>query len=64
MNGLGLQLPSFTTALDPMGTISYQDGTVKIEGVPYQRYMQKQGTEVKGKSSQYRTKEPSPMYNK
>lgn len=40
LNGLGLQLPSFTTVLDPMSTISYQDGIVKIEGVPYQQYMQ------------------------
>lgn len=46
LNGLGLQLPSFTTALGSMGTISYQDGKVKIEGVPYKQYMQSDGNDT------------------
>ena len=43
LQGLGLQLPSDTTALGSIGTISYQDGKVKIEGVPYSQYMQSGG---------------------
>ena len=43
LQGLGLQLPSDTTALGSIGTISYQDGKVKIEGVPYSQYMQTSG---------------------
>ena len=40
MQGLGLQLPSDTTILGSVGTVTYQDGKVKIEGVPYKQYMQ------------------------
>ncbi|PWL46830.1 MAG: hypothetical protein DBY45_01795 [Clostridiales bacterium] len=40
MQGLGLQLPSDTTALGSIGSITYQDGKVKIVGVPYEQYIQ------------------------
>ena len=40
MQGLGLQLPSDANAFGSMGTISYQDGKVKIEGVSYDQFMQ------------------------
>ncbi|NLH01235.1 MAG: hypothetical protein GX488_04930 [Clostridiales bacterium] len=40
MQGLGLQLPSDATAFGSIGTISYPDGKVKIDGVPYEEYMQ------------------------
>lgn len=39
LQGLGLQLPSDITSLGSIGTVTYQDGNVKIEGVPYQQYM-------------------------
>ena len=40
MQGLGLQLPSDTTALGSIGSIAYPDGKVKIESIPYSQYMQ------------------------
>ena len=40
MQGLGLQLPSDATAFGSIGNISYPDGNVKIESVPYSQYMQ------------------------
>ena len=43
MQSVGLQLPSDANAFGSIGTISYQDGKVKIEGVPYSQYMQSGG---------------------
>ncbi|MFR1436701.1 MAG: hypothetical protein ACLSS9_16090, partial [Acutalibacteraceae bacterium] len=40
LQGLGLQLSSDTTAFGSIGSISYQDGIVKIESVPASQYMQ------------------------
>lgn len=40
LQGLGLQLPSDTTALGSIGSVSYQDGNVKIEGVPFKEIVQ------------------------
>lgn len=39
MHGLGLQLPSDTTASGSIGNITYLDGKVKIEGIPFEQYM-------------------------
>lgn len=39
MQGLGLQLPSDTTVLGSVGSITYQDGKVNIESVPYEQYI-------------------------
>ncbi len=40
MQSVGLQLPSDATAFGSIGNISYPDGNVKIESVPYSQYMQ------------------------
>lgn len=40
LQGLGLQLPSDTTAFGSVGSVSYQNGKVKIESVPFAQYMQ------------------------
>ena len=40
MQGLGLRLPSDTTALGSVGRITYPDGKVKIESMPFSQYMQ------------------------
>lgn len=40
LQGLGLQLPSDTTAIGSIGSISYSDGKVKIESTPASQYMQ------------------------
>ena len=40
LHGLRLQLPSDTTAFGSVRRISYQDGKVKIDSVPYLQYMQ------------------------
>ena len=39
MQSVGLKLPSDANAFGSIGPISYQDGKVKIEGVPYSQYM-------------------------
>ncbi|MBQ6698125.1 MAG: hypothetical protein IJN09_03705 [Oscillospiraceae bacterium] len=53
LQSVGLQLPSDTTTLGSIGTITYIDGKVNIKGVPYEQYMQ--GVENNaGKSSQKR----------
>ena len=63
LQSVGLQLPSDATKLGPIGTITYQDGKVKIVGVPYRQYMQK-GTTIlsaglkNGKKYGYSTAEP------
>lgn len=51
MQGLGLQLPSGTTTFGSIGTVSYQDGIVKIEGVPYHQYIQGSGKETAAQES-------------
>ena len=43
LQSVGLQLPSDTTIYGSIGTIAYQDGKVKIAGVPYEQYMQDGG---------------------
>jgi len=43
LQGLGLQLPSDTTALGSLGSVSYQNGIVKIEGVPFKEIVQGNG---------------------
>ena len=43
MQGVGLQLPSDATNLGSVGSITYPDGKVKIESVPYSQYMQGAG---------------------
>lgn len=43
LQGLGLQLPSDTTAFGSIGRISYPDGKVKIDSVPYLQYMKNGG---------------------
>lgn len=43
MQSVGLQLPSDATIFGSIGTITYPDGKVKIDGVPYQQYMQQEG---------------------
>ena len=40
LQGLGLQLPADTTMYGSIGSITYQDGKVKIKGVPFSRYIQ------------------------
>ena len=40
LQSVRLQLPSDTTAFGSIGRISYQDGKVKIDSVPYLQYMQ------------------------
>ena len=40
---LRVQFPSRQPAYDPIGTITYHDGEVKISGVPYDQYMQEDG---------------------
>ena len=47
LQGLGLQLPSDTTALGSVGRISYPDGKVKIDSIPYTQYMQTGSENVK-----------------
>ena len=47
LQGLGLQLPSDTTAFGSVGRISYPDGKVKIDSVPYSQYMQTGSQNVK-----------------
>ena len=51
MQGLGLQLPSDTTAFGSIGSITYQDGKVKIVGMPYEQYMHDAGENVSEKFS-------------
>ena len=41
MQSVGLQLPSDATAFGSVGSITYPDGIVKIESVPYKQYAQK-----------------------
>lgn len=48
LQGLGLQLPSDTTSLGSIGTITYQDGNVKIAGVPFHQYMRNSGKYLPG----------------
>lgn len=43
LQSVGLQLPSDTTVLGPIGRISYPDGKVKIDSIPYSQYMQTAG---------------------
>ncbi|MBO4854089.1 MAG: hypothetical protein J5482_02940, partial [Oscillospiraceae bacterium] len=43
MQSVGLQLPADTTIFGSIGRITYLDGKVKIESVPYEQYMQKGG---------------------
>ena len=40
MQGVGLQLPSDTISFGSIGSITYPDGKIKIDGVPYMEYMQ------------------------
>lgn len=40
MQSVGLQLPSDATAFGSIGSITYPNGKVKIESVPYNQYMQ------------------------
>lgn len=40
LQSVGLQLPSDTTSLGSIGTITYKDGKVNIQGVPYHQFMQ------------------------
>lgn len=40
MQSVGLQLPSGTNTLGSIGTITYKDGKVNIQGVPYNQFMQ------------------------
>lgn len=47
LQGLGLQLPSDTTAFGSVGRISYPDGKVKIDSIPYTQYMQTGSENVK-----------------
>ena len=54
MQGLGLSLPSDTTALGSIGNITYQDGEVKINSTPYEQYMQTEREDV-----DYTTKVPA-----
>lgn len=51
LQGLGLQLPSDTTALGSVGRITYPDGKVKIDSIPYTQYMQTGSENVNGKLS-------------
>jgi len=44
MQSVGLQLPSDTNAFGSIGSITYQDGIVKIVGVPYKQYMRNGAT--------------------
>lgn len=50
LQGLGLQLPSDTTAFGSVGRISYPDGKVKIDSIPYTQYMQTGNENVKKSS--------------
>lgn len=54
MQGLGLQLPSDTTAFGSIGSITYQDGKVKIVGVPYEQYMQEVSKDTASESGKGR----------
>lgn len=56
LQGLGLQLPSDTVAFGSVGSVSYQDGKVKIESVPYRQYMQgaaKSNTKIQNSDRDY-----------
>lgn len=46
MQGLGLSLPSDTTTYGPVGRVSYPEGKVKIESVPYKEYMKTEREDV------------------
>ena len=53
LSAVGLQLPSVTPAhYGSIGSITYQDGKVKIVGVPYEQYMQATRENVNGKFAQ------------
>lgn len=52
MQGLGLRLPSDATTLGSIGRITYNDGKVKIEGLPYQQFMRGEGNNTKIKKSE------------
>jgi hypothetical protein len=43
MQSVGLQLPSDATAFGSIGTITYPNGEVKIEGIPYKQHMKPGG---------------------
>ena len=45
LQGLGLQLPSNATTYGSIGSITYQDGEVKIVGVPYEDYANRRNEE-------------------
>lgn len=51
MQGVGLQLPADTSAFGSVGSITYQDGKVKIESVPYEQYMHNRGNNADAKYS-------------
>lgn len=51
MQGVGLQLPADTSILGSVGSITYQDGKVKIESVPYEQYIHNSGEKVNTKFS-------------
>lgn len=48
LQGLGLQLPSDTTLYGSMGSITYNDGKVNIEGTPYTQLMQNGAENAQG----------------
>lgn len=52
MQGLGLRLPSDATTLGSIGRITYNDGKVKIEGLPYQQFMQGEDNNTRIKKSE------------
>lgn len=52
MQGLGLRLPSDATTLGSIGRITYNDGKVKIEGLPYQQFMRGEDNNTKIKKSE------------
>lgn len=52
LQGLGLRLPSDATTLGSIGRITYNDGKVKIEGLPYQQFMRGEDNNTKIKKSE------------
>ena len=52
MQGLGLRLPSDATTLGFIGRITYNDGKVKIEGLPYQQFMRGEDNNTQIKKSE------------
>lgn len=51
MQGVGLQLPADTSAFGSVGIITYRDGKVKIESVPYGQYIHNSGNNADAKFS-------------